>query len=189
MAENDQDQTPVAQPIADQPTADQPGQRFGIQRVYVKDVSFEAPDTPNVFRQKYSPQVNFSINNRSTKIEEGVFEVVLRLTADVKQEDKTVFLVEVQQAGIFEVAGIEGEQLEQVLTINCPNILFPYGREAIDALVTRGSFPALLLAPINFETIYMQAKQQQEQQAAAASEGTSEAEVITPESGVDADAH
>jgi len=184
MAENDQDQTPVAQPAADQA-----GQRFGIQHVYVKDVSFEAPDTPNVFRQQYSPQVNFSINNRSNKIEEGIFEVVLRLTADVKQEDKTVFLVEVQQAGVFEISGIEGEQLERVLTINCPNILFPYGREAIDALVTRGSFPALRLAPINFETIYLQAKQQHEQQAAAAPDEISEAEIITPDSGVDVDAH
>ncbi|MDG2176796.1 MAG: protein-export chaperone SecB [Gammaproteobacteria bacterium] len=184
MAENDQEQN-----LAAQPAEDQSGQRFGVQRVYVKDVSFEAPDTPNVFRQQYTPQVNFSINNRSSKIDEGVYEVVLRLTADVKQEDKTVFLVEVQQAGIFEINGIEGEQLEQVLTITCPNILFPYGREAIDALVTRGSFPALLLAPINFETIYAQAKQQQAQQAATAAEGTSETDIITPDSDVDADSH
>jgi len=143
------------------------GQRFGIQRIYVKDSSFEAPDTPDVFRRQYAPQVNFSINNRSNRLEEGLYEVVLRLTADVKQDDKTVFLAEVQQAGIFEVRGMEGEQLEQVLTITCPSTLFPYGREAIDALVTRGSFPALLLAPINFENIYIQAKQQQAAQAAA----------------------
>ena len=87
--------------------------------------------------------------------------MVLRLTADVKQEDKTVFLVEVQQAGIFEIAGIEGEQLEQVLSITCPSVLFPYGREAVDALVIKGSFPALMLAPINFEAVYAQAKAQQ----------------------------
>lgn len=175
MAENEQqDQNPAA------PAGDQAGQRFGIQRVYIKDVSFESPDTPEAFRRQYSPQVNFSINNRSSKIDEGVYEVVLRLTADVKQDDKTVFLVEVHQAGIFEIQGIEGEQLEQVLTISCPNVLFPYGREAIDALVTRGSFPALLLAPINFESIYLQAKQQQaeqlaqgEQPAADAGEGDS----------------
>lgn len=162
MAENDQQQNPAAQ--GGQPA--QGGQRFGVQRVYVKDVSFEAPDTPDVFRRQYQPQVNFSINNRSNRIDDGVFEVVLRLTADVKQDDKTVFLVEVQQAGIFEIRGFEGEQLEQVLTIACPNVLFPYGREAIDALVTRGSFPALLLAPINFESIYQQAKLQQAQQKA-----------------------
>tara|TARA_B110000305_G_scaffold230220_1_gene282124 strand:- start:1249 stop:1809 length:561 start_codon:yes stop_codon:yes gene_type:complete len=167
MAENDeQQQNPATAPAPAGDQAAQEGHRFGVQRVYVKDVSFEAPDTPNVFRQQYSPQVNFSINNRSNKIEEGLYEVVLRLTADVKQDDKTVFLVEIQQAGIFEIRGIEGEQLEQVLTITCPNVLFPYGREAIDALVTRGSFPALLLAPINFESIYMQAKQQQEEKLA-----------------------
>jgi len=167
MAENDeQQQNPAAAPAQAGDQAAQEGHRFGVQRVYVKDVSFEAPDTPNVFRQQYSPQVNFSINNRSNKIEEGLYEVVLRLTADVKQDDKTVFLVEMQQAGIFEIRGIDGEQLEQVLTITCPNVLFPYGREAIDALVTRGSFPALLLAPINFESIYMQAKQQQEEKLA-----------------------
>lgn len=159
MAENDEQQSPAAQPAGNQ--VGQGGQRFGVQRVYIKDSSFEVPDTPDVFRKQYSPQVNFSINNKSTRIDDGVYEVVLRLTADVKQDEKTVFLAEVHQAGIFEVRGIEGEQLEQVLTIACPNVLFPYGREAIDALVTRGSFPALLLAPINFEGIYMQAKQQQ----------------------------
>ena len=93
---------------------------------------------------------------------------MLRLTADVKQDEKTVFLVEVQQAGIFEVSGLEGERLEQVLTITCPTVLFPYGREAVDALVTKGSFPALMLAPINFEAVYMQAKKNQAEKAAAA---------------------
>ncbi|MDC1528145.1 protein-export chaperone SecB [Gammaproteobacteria bacterium] len=168
MAENDQEQKPAEAQAGSQAGQEgQDGQRFAVQRVYVKDASFEAPDTPTVFRQQYSPQVNFNINNRSTKVDEGVYEVVLRLTADVKQDDKTVFLVEVQQAGIFEIRGLNNEQLEQVLTITCPNILFPYGREAIDGLVTRGSFPALLLAPINFENIYQQAKQQQAEQLAA----------------------
>lgn len=168
MAENDEAQeNPAATSAEGQASqTEQAGNKFSIQRIYVKDASFEAPDTPEAFRRQYTPQVNFSINNRSSKIDEGIYEVVLRLTADVKQEDKTVFLAEVQQAGIFEIQGIEGEQLEQVLTITCPNMLFPYGREAIDALVTRGSFPALLLAPINFETIYLQAKQQQADQAA-----------------------
>jgi protein-export chaperone SecB len=142
--------------------AQQPAVRFSVQRIYVKDSSFEAPDTPDSFRRPYQPQINFTINNRSKKIEEGIFEVVLRLTADVKQDNKTVFLVEVQQAGVFEVAGLEGERLEQVLSITCPSILFPYGREAIDALVTKGSFPPLMLAPINFEAVYAQAKRNQQ---------------------------
>jgi preprotein translocase subunit SecB len=139
--------------------------RFGVQRIYIKDSSFEAPDTPECFRRAYNPKVNFSVNTRSRKIDGDIYEVVLRLTADVKQDEKTVFLVEVQQAGIFEVGGLEGERLEQVLTITCPGILFPYGREAIDALTIKGSFPALMLAPINFEAVYMQAKRNQAQQA------------------------
>ncbi|MES2606357.1 MAG: protein-export chaperone SecB [Pseudomonadota bacterium] len=146
-------------------TAPQAEPRFGVQRIYIKDASFEAPDTPECFRRAYNPKVNFSINSRSKKIDGDSYEVVLRLTADVKQDDKTVFLVEVQQAGIFEVGGLEGDRLEQVLTITCPGILFPYGREAIDALAIKGSFPALMLAPINFEAVYMQAKRNQAQQA------------------------
>jgi preprotein translocase subunit SecB len=158
--------------MAENTTATPPAQtepRFGVQRIYIKDTSFESPDTPECFRRAYNPKVGFSINTRSRKIEGDVYEVVLRLTADVKQDEKTVFLVEVQQAGIFEVGGLEGERLEQVLTVTCPSILFPYGREAIDALVIKGSFPALMLAPINFEAVYMQAKRQQaaEQQVPA----------------------
>ncbi len=151
MAENT---TAAAPPATNEP-------RFGVQRLYIKDTSFESPDSPECFRRQYAPTINFNINTRSRKIEGDMYEVVLRLTADVKQEDKTVFLVEVQQAGIFEIAGIEGEQLEQVLSITCPSVLFPYGREAVDALVIKGSFPALMLAPINFEAVYAQAKAQQ----------------------------
>ena len=157
MAENT---TAAAQPASNEP-------RFGVQRLYIKDTSFESPDAPECFRRQYTPTINFNINTRSRKIDTDLFEVVLRLTADVKQEDKTVFLVEVQQAGIFEIAGIEGEQLEQVLTITCPSVLFPYGREAVDALVVKGSFPALMLAPINFEAVYAQAKQQKLEQEQA----------------------
>lgn len=163
MAENDQQNNQNAAAAQ----GDAPETRFGVQRIYVKDSSFEAPDTPECFRRPYNPQVNFSINSKSKKVEGNVYEVVLRLTADVKQEDKTVFLVEVQQAGIFEITGLEGERLEQVLTITCPSLLFPYGREAIDSLVIKGSFPAMMLAPINFEAIYMQAKRNQAEQAAA----------------------
>ncbi|HWK53323.1 MAG TPA: protein-export chaperone SecB [Hyphomicrobiales bacterium] len=166
MAEND-NQQPQAAAAGN---GEAPQVRFSVQRVYVKDSSFEAPDTPECFRRAYTPQINFSINSRSKKVDEGTYEVVLRLTADVKQDDKTVFLVEVQQAGVFEVVGLEGERLEQVLTITCPSVLFPYGREAIDALVVKGSFPALMLAPINFEAVYAQAKRNQEQQGSQAPE-------------------
>jgi len=161
MAENDQIQNDQAAAPADAPAV-----RFGVQRIYIRDASFEAPDTPEVFRRAYTPKVNFSINSRSKKVEGDIYEVVLRLTADIKQDDKTVFLVEVQQAGIFEIVGMEGERLDQILNITCPNILFPYGREAVDSLVTKGSFPALMLAPINFESVYVQAKRSQIEKAA-----------------------
>lgn len=164
MAENDKQQNPQA--ATTDANAAEP--RFVVQRVYLKDASFEAPDSPESFRRAYNPQINFNINTRSRKIEDNIFEVVLRLTADVKQEDKTVFLVEVQQAGVFEISGMEGDRLEQVLTVTCPGILFPYGREAVDALVVKGSFPALMLAPINFEMVYLQAKKNQAEQAAKA---------------------
>jgi preprotein translocase subunit SecB len=162
MAENDiQTQQPAAQDDT------QAAPRFSVQRIYVKDASFEAPDSPECFRRPYNPQINFNINSRSRKLDENFYEVILRLTADVKQDDKTLFLVEVQQGGVFEVGGLEGERLEQVLMITCPNILFPYGREAIDSLVIKGSFPALMLAPVNFEAVYLQAKRNQAEQAQA----------------------
>jgi preprotein translocase subunit SecB len=155
MAENDQ--APGQQPS----TTSTQEPRFGVQRIYLKDASLEAPDSPDAFRRAYNPQVSFSINSRSKKLEGSMYEVVLRLTADVKQDNKTSFLVEVQQAGIFEAAGLEGERLEQVLSITCPTVLFPYGREAIDSLVTKASFPPLMLAPINFEAVYLSAKKKQ----------------------------
>lgn len=159
MAENDQVQSAAG---------NAPETRFGVQRIYLKDASLEAPDSPEAFRRAYNPQVNFSINSRSKKLDGNAYEVVLRLTADVKQDNKTLFLVEVQQAGIFEVAGLEGDRLEQVLTITCPTVLFPYGREAVDALVIKASFPPLMLAPINFESVYLQAKKAQSEKAATA---------------------
>jgi len=164
MAENDNQNQQAA------PQADAAATRFSVQRVFVKDASFEAPDAPECFRRPYNPQINFNINSRSRKIEDNFYEVVLRLTADVKQDDKTLFLVEVQQAGVFEIAALAGDRLEQVLMITCPSILFPYGREAGDALVVKGSFPALMLAPVNFDAVYLQAKRSQADQARAQGE-------------------
>jgi preprotein translocase subunit SecB len=160
MADNDQ--APGQQPATTGAET-----RFGVQRVYLKDASLEAPDSPDAFRRAYNPQVNFSINSRSKKLDGNAYEVVLRLTADVKQEGKTLFLVEVQQAGIFDIAGLEGDRLEQVLTITCPTVLFPYGREAVDGLVVKASFPPLMLAPINFEAVYLSAKKNQAEKAAS----------------------
>lgn len=165
MAENDQEQT-SAIAAGTNPA----GAQFGVQRVYIKDSSFEAPNSPECFREAYSPKIDFSITSKNQVVDEekGVYEVVLKLTADVKQDDKSVFLAEVHQAGIFEIKGIDdAETLARVLSVTCPTILFPYGREAIDSLIIKGSFPALMLAPVSFEAIYAQAQQQR---AAAAQE-------------------
>ncbi|EED34936.1 protein-export chaperone SecB [Luminiphilus syltensis NOR5-1B] len=143
---------------------DQQGQQqFNLQRIYTKDVSFESPSTPNIFRTQYQPSVNVDLNTKSSTVdEEGNHEVVLTLTVTAKMEEDTAFLVEVQQAGIFNVQGIEGESLRQVLATVAPNILFPYARENIDALVVKGGFPALMLAPVNFDALYRQAVAQQQ---------------------------
>lgn len=158
--------------MADEPAAgtEQPAQQqFSIQRIYSKDISFESPATPAVFRKPWQPAINVDLNTRSNKAdEEGNYEVILTITVTAKVEDETAFLVEVQQAGIFFIAGVEGEQLRQLLAIMSPNILFPYARESIDALVIKGGFPPLSLAPVNFEGLYRQAVAQQQGQGQAA---------------------
>lgn len=155
-------------------------QQFTLQRIYTKDVSYESPGTPEVFRQNWQPAVNVDLNTKSSRIDEqGNHEVVLTLTVTSKLGDDTAFLVEVQQAGIFLVAGIEDESLRQILATVAPNILFPYARENIDALVVKGGFPALMLAPVNFDALYRQAVAQQEGQAAAAAQPESGEEPAT----------
>ena len=140
--------------------------QFGIQRVFVKDISFESPNAPEVFRQQWQPQINMDLNTRSNKIADDVYEVILTLTVTAKNEEKTAFLAEVQQGGIFKIEGLEGAALHQAIGAFCPNILFPYAREAIDSLVLKGSFPALMLAPVNFDAIYAQSLQQMQAQQA-----------------------
>lgn len=157
----------------DQAAASQeaPQQQFAMQRIYIKDVSFESPGTPDVFKKPYSPQVNVDLNTRSNAIdEEGNFEVVLSVTLTAKIEDETAFLVEVKQAGIFLIKGFESEQLRRVLGTAAPNILFPYARENIDSLVVKGGFPAIMLAPVNFEALFEQALAQQAAQQAESGE-------------------
>lgn len=142
-------------------STEQPQQQFTVQRIYTKDLSFESPQTPGVFREQWSPQVNVELNTRSDRFdEEGNFEVVLVITITAKMNDKTAFLCEVHQAGVFMIRGFEGENLRRVLGTAAPNILFPYARETIDNIVVKGGFPALMLAPVNFEALYQQAQQQ-----------------------------
>ncbi len=141
--------------------------QFAIQRIFTKDVSFESPNTPEVFRQAWKPQINMDLNTASKKLEGDVYEVLLTLTITAKNEDNTAFLAEIQQGGIFKIEGLEGAALHQTLGAFCPNLLFPYAREAIDALVIKGSFPALMLAPVNFDAIYAQSMQQAQAKAEA----------------------
>ena len=145
--------------------AQTPEQQFSIQRLFIKDISFETPAGSEMFKQQWKPEVHLDVNTRNEKLEDDIFEVVLTLTITAKQDDKTAFLVEVQQAGIFLAKGIVDDQLRQVLGTVAPNILFPYAREMVDSLVTKGSFPALMLAPINFDALYQQAIQQQQAKA------------------------
>lgn len=153
--------------MAEEQTAaqsEQQQQQFMMQRIYTKDLSFEAPGTPAVFKKQWQPKVNVDLNTNSSAIDDaGNFEVVLTITVTAKLEEETAFLIEVQQAGIFFVKGIEGEQLRRVLGTAAPNILFPYAREAIDSICVRGAFPPVMLAPVNFDALYQQAMQQQAQ--------------------------
>ncbi len=151
--------------------AQQPQQQFVMQRIYNKDISFESPGTPEVFRKQWQPKVNVDLNTRSNAMDEqGNFEVVLSVTLTAKVDEETAFLVEVQQAGIFLITGFDEEQLRRVLGTAAPNILFPYARENIDSLVVKGGFPPVMLAPVNFEALYEQALRQQAEQQAAAGE-------------------
>jgi preprotein translocase subunit SecB len=142
--------------MAEEQAAAQP--QFTVQRIYVKDLSFESPATPAVFRKQWQPKLNVDLNTRSNAIDgEGNFEVVLSITITAKLEEETAFLIEVQQAGIFSARGFEAEDLRRVLGTAAPNVLFPYAREALDSICVRGAFPPIVLAPVNFDAVYQQA--------------------------------
>lgn len=145
--------------------AEAPAQQFAMQRIYLKDLSFEAPMGIEAFRKTWKPQVSQELNTKTSKAGDDLYEVVLTLTITVKLEEETAFLVEVHQAGLFAIKGIEGQQLAQVLNSSCPNILFPYAREVVDNTLTKGSFPALMLPPINFDALFAQAIAQAKQKA------------------------
>jgi preprotein translocase subunit SecB len=141
-------------------------QQFSVQRIYTKDLSFESPSTPGVFKKQWQPKVNVDLNTKSSAIdEEGNHEVVLSITITAKIEEETAFLIEVQQAGIFFIKGFSDEDLKRVLGTAAPNVLFPYARETIDSLCVKGAFPAIMLSPVNFEAVYQQALAQAAQNA------------------------
>ncbi|MFT5710789.1 MAG: preprotein translocase subunit SecB [Halioglobus sp.] len=153
------------------PQAEQAQQQFSMQRIYAKDLSFESPATPDVFKKQWQPKMSVDLNTKSDKVgEDGNYEVVLTVTITAKIDDETAFLVEVQQAGIFFITGIEGENLRRVLATAAPTILFPYARENIDAVCVKGGFPAVMLAPVNFDALYQQAIAQAQNPAAEGDE-------------------
>jgi len=143
---------------------EQAQQQFEIQKIFLKDVSFEAPNTPEAFTQEWQPEVNVQLNTNAKPIGDKQYEVVLSVTVTAKNNDKSAFLVEIQQSGVFGMDGFEQDQLNAMLGSFCPDILFPYAREAISDLVTRGGFPQLLLAPVNFDALYHEHLKQQAEQ-------------------------
>ena len=140
---------------------------FSIEKLYVKDLSLEVPGAPQIFLERESPQINVQLRTSGQAVEEGVYEVTLTVTVNAKiGEDRSLFLVEVAQAGIFQIRNIPEGDLEPVMMIGCPNILFPYAREAVSDAVTRAGFQPVLLSPVNFESLYQSQRQQAGQQAA-----------------------
>ena len=147
-----------------------PEQQFQIQKIYLKDVSFESPNTPLVFTETdKEPEINVQINSASKAVSQNVYEVDLKVTVTAKKNKKTAFLVEVTQAGVFTIAGFGKDQLGGMLGAFCPETLFPFAREVVSDLIVKGGFPQLLLAPINFNALYTQ---QLQQQAATQAQGT-----------------
>lgn len=140
-----------------------PQTQFALQRLYLGDVSFEAPNSPEVFMVKEQPQVDVKLDTKNRQVSEDLYEVTVKITAQVTFGEKTAFLAEVEQSGAFQITGIEGDNLEHALGAFSPNILFPYAREAIDNLVVKGGFPPLMIAPVNFEAIFAERKQREAQ--------------------------
>jgi preprotein translocase subunit SecB len=141
---------------------EQAEQQFVIQKIYCKDVSFETPNSPQIFTEQWEPELKLDLHTAVNSVAENIFEVVLTVTVTVKVKENTAFLAEVQQAGIFNVAGFEAQQLDAMLGSYCPNVLFPYVREVISELVNKGGFPQLILQPVNFDAVYAQHLQQRQ---------------------------
>lgn len=147
------------------------GTEFNIQRIYTKDISYESPNTPQLFREPWQPNVDVELNVNTVNLGENNYEVKLSITTTVKSQEKMAFLAEVHQAGIFKIQGFEGAQLHRMLGSYCPNVLFPYIREVISELVVRGGFPPLYLTPINFDALYEQQLQKQQENKAQETSG------------------
>jgi preprotein translocase subunit SecB len=157
--------------------SDQQQPVFSIEKIYVKDLSLEIPNAPRIFLEREAPEVNVQLHTKGERIDEGMYEVVLTTTVTAKVKEKTMFLVEVQQAGVFQIRHVPETDLDPVLGIAGPTILFPYLRETVSDVVTRAGFHAVILNPVNFEALYHQGKQQADQTAKA--ETTEDTQKIT----------
>jgi len=146
-----------------------PQQHFEIQKVYLKDVSLETPNSPAIFTEQWQPQTEVRLETGATPLTEDLFESVLTLTVTAKLGERTAYLAEAKQAGLFTLRGFDEQQKGHMLHAFCPNLLFPFAREELASLIGKGGFPALLLNPINFDALYLQRLQQQQAQAAAPS--------------------
>ena len=150
-AQQEQDNTPI----------------FSIEKIYVKDLSLEVPTAPQCFLERDAAEINLQMQTGGEAVGDGIFSVVLTLTVTAKIGDKTQFLIEAAQAGIFQIRNVPESELEPIVAVACPNILFPYARETVSDAVTRAGFPPVLLAPVNFEAIYRERLMQQQTQQAA----------------------
>ncbi len=140
---------------------------FSIEKVYAKDISLEIPHAPEIFLDRDTPQIEVQLHSEGGSVDEGLYHVVLTVTVTAKVGEKTMFLVEAGQAGIFQIRNVPQADLDPIMSVACPNILFPYARETISDLVTRAGFPPVLLSPVNFEAIYQQRLMEQQQTHAA----------------------
>lgn len=140
--------------------AEAPQPAFQIEKIYIKDISLEIPNAPQIFMQAEGPQLEVQVNNEAVQFAEGFYECTVTVTVTAKAGEKTLFLAEAAQAGIFSIRGVADADLDPLLGIACPTILYPYVREAISDLITRGGFPPVLLAPVSFEAMYAQRAQQ-----------------------------
>ncbi len=145
--------------------------QFSVQRIYVRDMSFESSMGAEIFTKQWQPQVKVDLNSKANKLNDESYEVVLTVTVTATLDDETAFLVEVQQAGMFAVVGLEGDQLNRALGIMCPNLLFPYLREVVDGATVKGGFPPIGLQPVNFEALYLQSQQRQAQETVEKASG------------------
>jgi preprotein translocase subunit SecB len=154
-------------------------QHFSIKKLYIKDASFESPGAPKAFRfNQWDPKIDLNLTNKQTHVDGDMYEAVLSVTATVSHEEATAFLVEVHQAGLFQIGGFDEEQKSYLLGSQCMNILFPYAREAISDMSVRGGFPPLIMSPVNFDALYQQHLQKnQEQPPAEETEATEAGEV------------